>query len=510
MNDRKWTMNKKTLATLNQIKQIFLHILCIYCLTAMLLHLHDMGNEMFENFKNVSAAKALLMLSIFMLVIQKARLINWQTLVASLLYWHYASIFLTRYINIPDLYKIDEIVVWVGWVLVLIITDMLVYKKVNPITRFRLFPWCLFLAMTFAMTYCRNGRAHPLIFVFAFVFYLIPLNNTQWRTILNQLCTAWILTFFIVWVRSVTGNYEIDETVGRWFGDFLNIGDFGVFMACITTIILFKLYQSKQLYGRKSFSYLIYLLCLLPLLWTIFRVSTITMFIGIACIFLTGYVIVRGNTSRKNVLFRTFTVVFIILLVVLLVLLGLKLLANTNKEYWNQVLLEGNTFLKPIASLIKRAHYMFDETRTFAKAEVFDPDSIINYLDLFSSGRLSIIVTFAEHFNFLGNPSAGIQVGAYMAANAHNNYTQMLYEYGYLGGGLFIIWSVYTTLAAIRQYLREKRISQLLLCLWMPMSLGVYLGERINPFAAIFITSLLLTYPLMVQIPEQKSLCKKG
>ena len=86
----------------------------------------------------------------------------------------------------------------------------------------------------------------------------------------------------------------------------------------------------------------------------------------------------------------------------------------------------------------------------------------------------------------------------------------MLYEYGYLGGGLFIIWSVYIAFAAIRQYLHQKRVSQLLLCLWMPMSLGVYLGERINPFAAIFITSLLLTYPIMVQMPEQKSLCKKG
>ncbi len=503
-------MNKKTLAVLNQTKQILLHILCIYCLTAMLLHLHNMGNEMYENFKNISAAKALLMLSVFMLIIQKARLFNWQSVVASLLYWHWALIFLTRYIEIPDLYKIDEIVIWVGWVLVLIITDMITYKKVNPINRFQLLPWCIFLAMIFAMTYCRNGRVHPLVFVFAFVFYLIPLNRLEWRKILNQLCTAWIITFFIVWFRSVTGNYEIDENIGRWFGDFLNIGDFGVFMACITTIILFKLYQSKELYGRKSFSYLIYLLCLLPLLWTIFRVSTITMFIGIACIFLTGYVVIRENTSRKNVLFRICTVVFIILLVVLLALLGLKLLANTDKDYWEQVLYEGNTFLKPIANLIQRAHYMFDEVITFSEAEVFEPDSIINYLDLFSSGRLSIIVKFAEHFNFLGNPSAGIQVGTYMAANAHNNYTQMLYEYGYLGGGIYIVWSVYISLTAIRQYLRQKRVSQVLLCLWMPMSLGVYLGERINLFAPIFIMSLLLIYPLMIQMPEQKNSYSKN
>lgn len=494
-----------TQLTLNRIKQIIVNILCVTCLTSMLLYLHAMGNEMYDTLKNINAAKAILMLTLFMFIIQKVRLLNWQSAVATILYLPLASAYRERNSLMPDLQTRDIIVTWIVWILILIAVDMFVYKKANSLHKMNQTAFLFFALMAVTMMFYRNGRTHPAIFIPAFIFYLIPLSKVDWKRIINQICSAWIITFFIILYRSVKNNPGIDEIIGRWFGDFLNIGDFGLFVACTATIILYKIYESKTEYGRKSISYVLYLLCLFPLIWTIFRVSTITMFIGILGVFLAGFIFVRKNTSVKNIAFRSLSVVFCLTILILGTLVALKVLANTDKDYWEIVLFEGDTFLKPIANLIQRAHYMFDEVKTFADCEVFEPGTMVNYLDLFTSGRLSIIVCFSELINFTGNTSAGIQVGNYYAYNAHNTYIQMLYEYGYVGGGFFLAWLFYMAIAGIRRYLRKKRHSQVLLCIWMFMTFGVLLGERVYLYSPIVIMLLLFYYPLLNNTEDEAS-----
>lgn len=163
-------------------------------------------------------------------------------------------------------------------------------------------------------------------------------------------------------------------------------------------------------------------------------------------------------------------------------------------------MLEGNVFIKPIADIVDRAHYMFDETRTFSDSGIFAPDSFINYVDLFTSGRLSIIKVFSEYFNFTGNPSMGLQVGEYFAHNTHNTYSQVIFDYGYIGGGLFIIWLLYCMGASVGQYLKKKQVSQVFVCAWVAMLLGILLGESVNLYYPIMVMTVLVIYPLIVKV----------
>lgn len=487
------------------IKEIAFEIACTTCLVLTLLLLCDMGNAISQGQKNIFAAKAILTLAIYMLFIQRPRLFNWQTLAVSLLYLPIGYAYRMRYSMAPDLFNRDKVVVWIVWVALLIVTDMYVYKKVNPLQKFNTKALAIYALMTITMTFYRNNRTLPAILILMFVFYLIPLNRFQWKRIINQFCNAWLITFIIILFRSLKNNPEVNtgEGFGRWYGDFVNIGDFGLFMACVTVVFLYKLYQTQKRSGFISIPYALHLLFLIPIIWTILRVSTITMYIGIACIFVMIYILITKNGQARETVKRFIGVIMGLFALIIIGLAILKALSYTDIDYWQQVLLEGNAFQKPIATIIHRAHYMFDDPGTFANCGIFEPDSFINYLDLFSSGRLSIIKTFSEYFNFIGNTSDGLQVGEYFAYNAHNAYAQVIYEYGYIGGGFFIVWLVYSTVASMLQFIRTRKSIKLFLCMWMAMTLGVLMGERVNLYTPIIMMTLMITYPIMINIPEK-------
>lgn len=486
---------------LKTILEKIIDIACILCLTYTIVFSCDMGNELYQSLKNIAAAKALFMLTLFFFLIQRVRLFNWQSLVVSLVYWPIGYFYKMQYSMAPDLYNHDKVVAWIIWLVLLILTDMIVYKKVNPLSKFNNTALFIFSGMTIFMIFFRNGRTYPIILVLAFLFYLVPMNKEKWKRIINYFCFSWLLAFFIIFYRSMKNNPGLHDN-GRWYGDFLNIGDFGLFMACTITVVLFQLYLTKKESGIKNIKFPFYLLCLFPIVWTILRVNTLTLFIGIGCIFFMCFILLNKDTSLKSVIFRLVSLSLALAILCIAGFMLLKLLSNADYDYWMDILRNGNPLLKPVANLVKRAHYMFAEPRTFADCGIFEPTSVINYLDLFTSGRLSIIKMFSDQFSFTGNGSAGIQVGSYFAYTAHNTYAQIIYEYGYIGGGFFIVWLIYSTVASAGQYIREKKHTLLLPCVWMAMTLGVLLGESINLYMPIMIMTLILTYPLMVHIDD--------
>lgn len=491
----------KNLIWNNKYTEYIMDVLGTLCLTGVLVFLLNMADELYQTLRDIQTAKAVFMLAVFFFILQRVRLFNWQSLAVSLVYLPFGYMYRNRYIMAPDLFNCDRVVAWTGWILLLIIVDMLVYRKVNKLQNFRKGAIVLFILMAAAMTFCRNGSTDPIIFAVIFVFYLIPVDKKRWERILYQLCGAWGLCFVYRLVGSLVENPEVADN-GRWYGNFLNIGDFGLFVAAVMTISLYFLYQAKLIYGRKSIPYIGAWLFMLPVAWTALRVSTITMFIGVGCVILMGFIILPHKGGRKGVLLKTALVFTGIPIVVLAGLLLLRTLANTDEKYWLEVLKEGNVFIKPIADLIRRAHSVFDRSRTFADCGVFEEGTLINYLDLVTSGRLSIIKSFSEYFTFTGVGNMGMHVGTYWAYNTHNAYSQFILSYGYLGGGMFCLWFLFSLVQGVRQYLCQRKKEQLFFCIWMAMVAGVMLGERVYLISPVIVMALVLSYPLVVKLRE--------
>lgn len=488
---------------LMKIKELVIGLISIACLATTLVLLCNAQNAIYQTHKDIWYAKAFFMLAAFMFVIQRVRLFNWQSLLVSALYWPFGYMYREARGFAPDLFNRDRVVVWVVWLLLLIVVDMVVYRKHTPLEKFNKGALAIFAVMTAFMIFYRNGRNYPIILVIAFVFYLIPVCAEKWKKLTNQFCYAWLIAFIVMLCRSLINNPEVNDYNGRWYGDFLNIGDFGLFMGCVMAVVLYKLYQIKKEKGRGNIEYVLWIVALLAAVWTTFRVSTVTAFIGIALIFLAGFVVIRKEITVKKAVIGTASVTLAVLAIGVAGFFTLKALANTDADYWNKVLVEGNALVKPLADIIDRAHYMFNEPRTFADSGIFAPESFVNYVDLFVSGRLSIIKVFSESFNFTGNPSIGMQVGTYFAYNTHNTYSQLIFDYGYIGGGLFILWLLYCTVKSAGQYIKQKKNVQVLTILWMAMTLGVLLGESANLYFPVMVNTFIITYPIVVKVENK-------
>lgn len=493
------TIFKKKI-NLMDVKEVIAGMIGIACLAGTIIWLCNAQNEVYQTQKDIRYAKAFFCLAAFLFVTQRVRLWNWQSLVASIVYLPIGYMYRVSREFAPSLFERDKVVAWIVWLLVLIAVDMAVYKKYTPLEKFNKYALSIYaLTATFMMFY-RNGKNYPIVFVIGFIFYLIPLGKKGWEKVQEQFCYAWLVSFVIMLVRSVTKNYKTAGN-GRWYGDFLNIGDFGLFLGCMIAVILYKLYQIRRDKGRKNIEYLLWLAALPVCIWAVLRVCTITLFIGMLFVLLMGFIVVRKEVKYKDIVKR---IAIVVLGTVIILIIGYLLLRyirdNADKTYWGTVLKEGNVIVKPIASFVYRVKYMFTEGYTFARSRIFEPNTLINSVDLFTSGRLSIVKVFSENFNWTGNPSDGFWVGEYFAYNTHNTYSQLIYDYGYLGGGLFIFLLVFVLVAAVRRFVSTKDAKTVFACVWMAMLLGLLMGESANLYFPVMTSTLIVFYPIMVKL----------
>lgn len=492
------TIFKKKINLLD-IKEIVAGIIGIACLAGTIIWLCNAQNAVYQTQKDIRYAKAFFCLAAFLFVTQRVRLWNWQSLVASIAYLPIGYMYRVSREFAPALFERDKVVAWIVWLLILVAVDMAVYKKYTPLEKFNKYALSIYVLTATFMMFYRNEKNYPIVFVIAFIFYLIPLGKKGWEKVQEQFCYAWLVSFVIMLVRSVTKNYKTAGN-GRWYGDFLNIGDFGLFLGCMIAVILYKLYQIRREKGRKNIEYLLWLVVLPVCIWAILRVCTITLFIGILFVLLMGFVVVRKEVKYKGIVVRSAIVFVGVIILAIVGFLVLKSLADVNIYYWRDVLKKGNPIVKPVANFVCRAYYMFGGMETFENSYIFEPGSLMNSIDIFTSGRLSIIKVFSENFNWTGNPSDGFWVGEYFAYNTHNTYSQLIYDYGYLGGGLFIFLLVFVLVLAVRRFVSTKDAKTVFACVWMAMLLGLLMGESANLYFPVMTSTLIVFYPILVKL----------
>ncbi len=501
-------MHSNKIIDRKNISELIIELLSTACLVCSILFFCSMSNQYYQTLKDIYAAKAVFMFALYLLFLQRPRILNYQTAIATALYLPIALAYRARYISSPDLFNRDKVVVWIVYFLILILIDMYVYKKANTLQSLNKPMLFVYGFMTLSMIFYRNGRTMPAFLILMFVAYLIPLTATTWKRIFNQVCNAWIISYFYILILSLIQNPAVAPN-GRWYGSFVNIGEYGHFLSGVYIIVLYRLYKAIREKKFLSFNFIFYSLVALLLIWNILRVSTVTMYIGIFFSFLMFFILFAGKGTIKAVVIRLVIAVSAIVLCVFLGFFLLKTIAlHADKEYWFNVLTEGSVLLKPFANIVTRAFYMFEEPITFSDSNVFPADSLINYLDLFSSGRISIAKVFSERFSFTGGDSSGVDVGTYFAYNAHNTYVQSILEYGYIAGGAHILWLFACTVASVYRFIKERKTANLFLCLWMAMILGVLLGECARFYGPLLFTTLFITYPLIVKIPADRTSAK--
>ena len=458
----------------------------------MIKGLCDYDTALYQTYKYLQADIFVLAFSLIVFIIRKVRLLNWQSLAATIAFIPIAVWQIGIWNESPDIQNILKVEVWAEWVVLMILIDILLYKKLQFPNKNNYVLFVLYGLMSVAMLFHRNGRNDPLyLFLPLMLFVFTEIGKDEWERLFRALINGFFFFFVYAVIKSfLTVPFNPRQHL-RYYGYFTNIGAFGMFLACVFVCILVALLYSKEKYGRKSFFYITSWVWMISCLYMIWLTNTMTLFAGIGLSLFFLFIFGGKNTDRKVIVKRLLIVIGILAALVLFC----YVIYRTYGHYNEWVL-----YKKGRKSGIWAPYYAFAH-RIVRVVNRTDRSSLKSFLftllDTFSSYRLTIIKAYSEYFSFTGNtpiPYIYLENIDYYAVSAHNNYIQVIVDYGYVAAAVYFVFVGTALFTAVKRFLnRGKKSVDLLPVLWIPMCLGLWMGEACGfVYPATFVMLILI------------------
>ncbi len=471
------------------VKNILVVGLLFYCIKS----LTDYDNVYYQTWKNEAAAKAILAFTAIIFIIRKVKLLNWQSLVTTLLF---GAVFYERmhfWADAEDIWNAVKPQMAAEWMTLMIIIDIVLYKNVNDLFKKTNYLLILYIVMTIGMILRRHDRLDPIILIFPmFLFALVKMDEEETEWFMRRFIDGWFISFVYVLVKSFK-NHPYDG--GRYYGCFLNIGPFGIFMACCFTIIIIALYYIKENYGRLSFPYFITWIWLLFDLYMLYLIDSRTSFSGILFCLAFLYLFMRKNSSRSKIIYRSVLLIVLFVSLFVLAFLAFSVCSKICSDISDEWLQSHSTGIWiPITTIIERFRWV-----TYKELYHSSGNRLFDIFDALSSWRLTIWNRYFDFFNYDGNSSIGFEIDdGYWVYSAHNTYIQFLVEYGYLSLAELLLTIFVSIFVSVKSYLcRSSRAPMILPGLWLVSMLGIWIGESntffypITFFGFMFIARML-------------------
>ncbi len=440
----------------------------------LILFLADYDNALYQPPKYMKEALFLSAMTGIVFLIRKVRLLNWQSLAATLIFIPLTFYQVHIYREMPDIMKVALYRVPFYWLTVMIIIDMFLYGKLNRPKKENSLMILLYVCMTVWMLFNRNTRNEPLYLVFPFgLFMLTKITKKDWEKLFECFLSGWFLVYLYAVIKSIIKN---PYTGGRYYGYFVNIGSFGTFLCGAFIAALVSILYCKSKWGRKNLLYVISIVWMLSDLFLFYLTSTRTLMMGVIFALLTLFFVNRKDISKKTTLKRVVLVLGIVAALVaiyVVIIINARQLMDLSRAVVKKS--QNSGLLSPIymfAVRIRTLYKHLDRTNTWTM--------IYSSVDTLSSYRLRIIKEFSQYFNFGGNGPmyAIIESIDYVAVTAHNTYAQYILDYGYGVAALIFSVVIGGFITAIKNFLkRGRQVIDMLPVLWIPMTLGVWLGE---------------------------------
>lgn len=475
-----------------KFKKIITNILYIVLPTITIIYQCEYNDAMYQSDKDIATAKALLAFMIYLFIVAKVKLFNWPSLLATIalvpIHFKYRSI----YIESPDILGIINFNVWTQWLALMILIEIILNFRKDKLKKINWVSFALYVLIIITMTITRHGRTEPLLLVWPFLLSaFIERTKEENENLIYRLCDSWLLSFAYIMIKSFIENpYQGD----RYYGCFVNIGAFGVFLGGVFAIALFRVVDARIRWGRKNIKYALIFLWFLLVIAAMWIVDTRTLACGI--ILSVSFMFILTGKDRKSRLKRMGVVLALIALFVGLFAVLIAVMKNLDEEFWKEASTRGG-LLGPVYFFVQRILYMFDKTTSFNN-KIVDPKSLFNILDKFTSGRLLLSKLFFEQSTLMGTIGEGIKVRKYYAFNAHNAYIHAIYLYG-IGGVSMIIYLIYSAVVAVRGYLKEHSVKWLFVISVLPMTLGLMLGEVLNFYYAVLFLTFIALRPVIIK-----------
>ena len=497
----------------------------IICFTGVFYFLSRYDNYEYETERMRQSCFAFMFLLVAMMAMQKVELLNWQSLVLTVVYAPVAIWKCSFYKGSEDLLLtniFDSISLWIA---LLIVVDMIVTGRVRAVKKIHWSVFFLFGTMiVFLVQFPR------LIFIdkffYLFLICLIPMCRKDWDEVMDGFIIAGLVSFIIIAVISFIVNpvFGVSKDAfmeknpnqgGRWYGAFLNIGAFGQFLGLSTALSICGIYRSKDLEGKgKIAGIIISVIWLLASVFLAVFNGTRNYLLGVGFLLVVLFVFGWHKSSTKAFCIRS----AIVLLLITLVIVGLVYLGKyVMSPAFDSDKLTGiamNTPLKYAPAGVNYTIEILEKTHNgegtgYYGKDIFPADSIWRFFNMLSSNRIGICLEFLSKSTWNGGQSDGIQYGWYFAYNAHNQYVQSIYEYGFLAGGVYILFVIVAWIISLINSVKIKHTHFFITMIVVTMMLGMWFGERSTINYPLTFAGIFITYPIIVDTLSNKGLGEK-
>ena len=489
------------------------------CFAGIILFLCQYDNKMSQTGKALQGAWAFLLFAIVLLTLQKVRFLNWQSLVVTIGYFPFAFLECKSYFGSPDLFTTHILETVTRWLLFMVIADMIATKRVRRIDKIRFFRIVFFCLMLVLMATLSHGSSISNYLPFLLLCF-IPIEESDWDEAVNGLLTAGFFTFLFIaadsFVRNPFFGVMHEEFMqlnpgqgGRWFGDFLNIGAFGQFLGLSTALAVCGLYRSSDKFGRLSVPYFASWFWLAGSVFLASLNATRNYMVGVAGLLMVLFVFGWRKSGKKGMIIRGGVVALLVIVIAVAIIRFGFYVISPDFDYDKLLADLMNTPLKLfpagteyIANKFRLANEGFDSG--YGEGNVFAPGTIWSYLNLLTSFRLGICYDFLCKSSFYGTSGSGMMYGDYFAFNAHNQYVQSLYVYGFLAGGVYVIYAVAGWIGAIAGSVKTRKEHFYLPMIVLTMMLGMWFGEMSTIFYPLTFVGFFMLTPVLVDCRHRK------
>ncbi len=487
----------------------------IYALSfaGIIIFLNQYDNTLYQLPKEIQASWAALLFLIAMVEMQRVKWLNWQTLLVTLIWVPVAFFRCNMYAGSPDLLLNNILHNVVQWLALVVITDMVVTKRVRDFRQIHLFTMVFYVLMAALPILFSSGKDMSL-YLYMLILFLIPTESKEAECIGAGLLIGGFLSFLIITVISFVSNpvFGVSEAQfmlrnvgqsGRWFGYFLNIGAFGQYLGLSTAFSVGSIYYTKEKFGKKNVLFWISILWLLATLFMAVLNGTRNYALALVGLLTVLFVFGWKKTTPKGCFIRGGIIILILGLGIFAILrLGVYVMSDR----FDPQALQRIADKSPIPKLTSGVGY-FVELLNYAHMglgkgyygrEIFRPDSLGSFLNTLSSNRLGICYEFLARCTWRGSAGGGLLYGNYYAFNSHNQYIQALYDYGFLAGGIQILFALYAWVRSIVYKLKCSTPLHFLPMILITMMLGIWMGEQSTIHYPMTFFALLASAPLFL------------
>lgn len=439
----------------SKVKNIVLMLALSYFMYKTVYDLALVDSVGYQTLQSIYSSKALLYFALCMFILQKVKLFNIPSLVATVLYWPLAIWFISTRITSPDLVASDKPMLTALWILLLIVIDMIHTHRHNDLKQFFWLPFGMFLASALLRAYVVAHEYSSTAFLFFTVFFFIKIDSKEWERFIKCLVTGVFLSFAAIGYHSLTEN---TMDVGRWSGCLLNITMFGIYLSFVFATSVFSLVYLRNKRRRLSVEYFASWAVLLADIAFSVMCGCRIMIVADMCVilFFMIFALTKKNSCKWGTIRLLISAGIVILMIVGLIIFGeycAGLSEDAYYEYYSSHVSakNGNPSLSAYMMYLCRKAFLSEPIATNFQ------NKWLLALDAISSQRISIWHIFLSNTSFYSGKGGYMLDSGYYAGNAHNTLIQYLYEYGYGIGAVACISFLICWTGSVIKWFKDKK-----------------------------------------------------